>query len=99
MDTEAFSMEAFDARFVHCPVCQLTHGWATDEADLADVNDPEEARTRIRRLTVPAVLDLGHRAQRCGNPSGACGPVKLGYLCQNVWCRARFLVVQAPGSL
>ena len=46
MDAEAFAMEVFDDRFVHCPHCQLTHGWATDDAYLEDADDPEEVRTR-----------------------------------------------------
>jgi hypothetical protein len=66
MDAEASSMEVFDERFVHCPHCQLTRGWATDDAYR------EDAETTS--ATLPGLRAPGHHAEQDGEPGHGWGP-------------------------
>jgi hypothetical protein len=94
MDLEAFSMGAFDERFVDCPHCQLIHAWATDDAYLEDADDPAEdtyPETTVRRCPVCASPDIKVNGTASQDRTG--GPIKLGYACQNTRCRSQFFLV------
>jgi hypothetical protein len=89
IDVEAFSMEPFHGRVVHCPHCQLTHEWATDDAYLdADDPYPKTAERRCPFCFSPDVALTGGAIQATDG-----GPVKLGYSCRTARCRARFFLV------